>query len=601
VKLAFVALLLAGLALGHGESARTAPTPTVGPQVFPTGGPTSSPRDSRGGSRTTTLPEKGSAHLWTIWWAYNRDYILARRIRGVPISGTSRIPLNDRLTRKELREKKLFDLMASALTDKSHYVRSSAAVALGKFGDERANRYLNRHDSHPPEGWFDVREAAIYGMGILGLTDNRTTMKVIAGDKERSVKERGLSLVSLAMDRSEDSLAILEFHLDYHRSSLRLQSWQLPTLPEEEKRRVAAHLMGFLRDEGLSKKLFKVANGSRRWGPGVQGLAVTALGRRRARDYIPALFKMMARRETDDAVKQSIPIALGMMLGPKDEREIRRLARFIRDHRNRKVVQHFSIMALARIGGPLVEEILTELLRDNVFNNNNDRAFLYLGMGLLGRKGSSELLMGEYEKARTWEKRSSLALALGIARFGPAVKRTIAYLEKAHVGSGASSRPTGGPRGPRAGPPRAEPGFLEWGTLALGLHGDRSALPMVQRVLKKYRVAGIREKAATALALLKRQEAVRELVELLKETGNIYTKAAVVSALGMLPEPTWEAVDALIYAYRQDSFPDSVRAMAIIALGALGDPRAIPLSATLVSNYNYFIRSFALDEIASFL
>ncbi|MHC4340714.1 MAG: hypothetical protein ACYSX0_10955, partial [Planctomycetota bacterium] len=99
MKLAFVALLLAGLALGHGESARTAPTPTVGPQVFPTGGPTSSPRDSRGGSRTTTLPEKGSAHLWTIWWAYNRDYILARRIRGVPISGTSRIPLNDRLTR----------------------------------------------------------------------------------------------------------------------------------------------------------------------------------------------------------------------------------------------------------------------------------------------------------------------------------------------------------------------------------------------------------------------------------------------------------------------------------------------------------------------
>ena len=44
------------------------------------------------------------------------------------------IPLNDRLTRKDLREKKLFDLMASALRDKSHYVRSSAAIALGKFG-----------------------------------------------------------------------------------------------------------------------------------------------------------------------------------------------------------------------------------------------------------------------------------------------------------------------------------------------------------------------------------------------------------------------------------------------------------------------------------
>ena len=37
--------------------------------------------------------------------------------------------------------------------------------------------------------------------------------------------------------------------------------------------------------------------------------------------------------------------------------------------------------------------------------------------------------------------------------------------------------------------------------------------------------------------------------------------------------------------------------MAIIGLGSLGDPRVIPLSASMTRNYNYHIRSFAIDEL----
>ena len=38
-----------------------------------------------------------------------------------------------------------------------------------------------------------------------------------------------------------------------------------------------------------------------------------------------------------------------------------------------------------------------------------------------------------------------------------------------------------------------------------------------------------------------------------------------------------------------------------VAIGALGDPRVVPLSARLVGRYNYFIRCLALDQIAAFL
>jgi HEAT repeat protein len=94
---------------------------------------------------------------------------------------------------------------------------------------------------------------------------------------------------------------------------------------------------------------------------------------------------------------------------------------------------------------------------------------------------------------------------------------------------------------------------------------------------------------------------VGELTPILDESGTSHTRAAIVTALGILPEPTPEAVDALVRVYRDDSMPNVVRAIAVCGLGALADPRPIPVSALLVRNYNYFVRCLALDEIASYL
>jgi len=140
--------------------------------------------------------------------------------------------------------------------------------------------------------------------------------------------------------------------------------------------------------------------------------------------------------------------------------------------------------------------------------------------------------------------------------------------------------------------------FMPYGLLGLGLHGDPRAIPLGRRIFREERHPVARHNAAIALALLLRSAAVPELLKTLEETGTQYTKAAVVMALGLLARPTEELVSGLIDAYRDDSHPDAVRALAIIGLGSLGDPRAIPLSATLTRNYNYHIRSLALDEVA---
>jgi HEAT repeat protein len=139
------------------------------------------------------------------------------------------------------------------------------------------------------------------------------------------------------------------------------------------------------------------------------------------------------------------------------------------------------------------------------------------------------------------------------------------------------------------------------GTLALGFHADARGLPAVRKVLKKYAHPQVRESAAYALVLMLRNKAVPELVEILKESGTLHERAAAAMALGLLPRPPEKAVDALKEIWRDETNNGQLRAAAIIALGAIGDVRTLPLSTRLIRHYNYFIRCAALDEIATLL
>ncbi|MGQ0614135.1 MAG: HEAT repeat domain-containing protein [Planctomycetaceae bacterium] len=569
--------LLARIAAPHGESSRTAPPATTGPQVFPTGGPTDSPNDPRGGPVTPRA--KDGEHTWEVWWAYHRELLLAPRSRGAPVTGV-RAPANDTMSRAKLRQERLFDLLVEALEDKNHNVRAAAAVALGKTGMERADKPLGRHLHLPPEGWFDVREASIYGAGLLGLGFNRKLFTTIAGDKDRETKERSLALVGLLMDGTKESADILAWHLGFFHSGFKAEAAAAPLRAEQERRRFAAHLLGFSAQEGYDSLLLQAAAGSRRWGGGEQGLAITALGRRRARDAKGMLFRMFFDRDLDREARRSVPIALGLMLRPDDVDDLRRLAGFVKEARNDPVAQHFTVMALGQIGGTTAATLLVELLEDRVLVADRDKQFVWLALGLCGG-GSTEArdaLLVAYEKEMTQANWAVQAIALGLARHKPAQALTLGRLE-------------GG----------AQADFQIWAPLALGLHGDATAVEVVRDLFRKRPDPKVRESCAIALAILLRHGAVPELIDVLENSGTMHARAAAVTALGLLPEPSAAAVDALVEAYRRDANNEAVRAMAVIALGALGDPRAVPLSALLSSNYNYFIQCLALIEIGSYL
>ncbi|MCK6458866.1 MAG: hypothetical protein L6Q95_03115, partial [Planctomycetes bacterium] len=552
--------------------------------IVPTGGSGRPELGPEGGP--TTESDRARRHTWEIWWSYNREYYLAQRARGTPVTGVR--ALDDKKQRADLREGRLIDLLLVAIEDKDKDVRSSAAVALGKFGVSKGIRgALERHINSPPEGWPDVREGSIYGTGLLGLGENRRFLDTIAWDKDRPTREQSIALTGLVMDGTQESADLLVAHAKYVHTTSKAGPEQPPSRAEQERRRFAAHLLGFVETGGYDDFLWQVASGGRAWGVGEQAMAITALGRRRAKTYKAPLFKLLYERGSDRNLARSAAIALGMMIEHGDTEDLRRLAQFVRDSRADTIAQNFGVMSLGQIGGETAVELLKDLLR--VFADEEDRAFVYLALGLCGIRSAAarDILLAEYHRADTEVEQGVLALACGIAKVRDAVPLTVQALESPRKrdteGLGARGR------------------FAGWAALGLGFHGDPRGLPAVKKLLESSGDAFVREQAAVAVSLLMRSAAVRDLMAILKDAGTLHAKAAVVVALGVLPEPTPAAVDALVSVYKDDSMPNTVRALAICALGALAEPRPVPVSALLVRNYNYFVRCLALDEIASYL
>jgi HEAT repeat protein len=584
-------IILLAVTLGHGGSARssgsasTAPPPGSGGGSAPvivirtgrtltgTGGPVSGPATS----------DRAGRHTWEDWWNYHREYYLALRTRG-PITGIRVRP--DQQSGGAPRER-ILEVLLRALVDKDPGVRGSAAIALGKYGPVAREALESRvHDIKIASA--EVREALIYGVGLLGLPGNRILLDGVARDPARGPKERSLALLGLMMDGTRESADLLVEHARLLPGEM-VDPEDDPLRSEQDRCRFALHLLGFVELPGHEDFLAEIVGGAGTYKGGERGLAVTALGRIRARGRMEQLFRILEQKGTERNVRRFVLIAFGMMLKPDDADALGRLARFIRDARKDPVAQHFAVMALGQVGGDAAVELLKGLLDERVFGDVEDRAFVHLALGLAGMRSAAarEALVEQYRRVRTEAESSVLALACGLARAEEAIPLTIASMERPRF------------RGTRR--PGARDRFLGAAALGLGLQGDARGLDAVRKAMALADGPIAREQAAIGLVLLEGEKAVGALVGILRNERTSRGKAAAVAALGVLRSPSAEAIDALVRVYRDPDAPDGVRAMAICALGTLADERPVPVAALLVRGYDYYIACLALDEIATYL
>ena len=140
---------------------------------------------------------------------------------------------------------------------------------------------------------------------------------------------------------------------------------------------------------------------------------------------------------------------------------------------------------------------------------------------------------------------------------------------------------------------------------ALGLMNDRNAIPAIQALVKQRGDPDLRKRAAIALGLLKDPEAVDTLKGVIE--SNVKSKAvlgAATVALGYVGDS--RAVPILSQMLSKDDsgvyFSKNVtRAFATVALGFLGDKDPIPMLSKVQENSNYLAQTAALSELLTIL
>ena len=142
-------------------------------------------------------------------------------------------------------------------------------------------------------------------------------------------------------------------------------------------------------------------------------------------------------------------------------------------------------------------------------------------------------------------------------------------------------------------------GFAPHGMVALGMLNEKKAIPLVQALLKDKTDPVLVREGALALALLRGSAASTELVAMLKEANTTWTRGSIAYALGFVGNE--KSVEPLLEIYRDKTRQGEQRAIALAALGRIGDPDEIPLLATLAHNLNPYVVVEAVAEALTIL
>jgi HEAT repeat protein len=535
---------------------------------------------------------------WDWWWDLNEERFLnlknkvrseakasdnADTFLGEEASGEGGAAVTTRIIRK-----KILPVLKQAIKDDYYDARSGALIAVGKVGYpgdadilDAIKGYLNDKDKQ-------VRESSCLALGVLGNKDSvEFLMKVVRNDKEaKRAMGRGTSDI---LNRTR-AFAAVAVGLIGSRDGL--DDKVVDDLLMEAKRDIKGDV-----DRGVGPALALGLIKSEKAVPGMVELFANpeandyvrahvgvALGKVGARTAIRQLVKGLTDKKTH--VCRSSAIALGLLTPPDDKKTIKKLRQYAKAAPDR-ATRNFCIMALGEIGGNDAKALLMGLVKKG--KNVHDRTFGALALGVAGfnkEDGSNremgKLILDRYKSTKSDGEKGAYAIALGLLEYLPPREFLAKDLESA--GHQALKGPV---------------------CTALGLMNDRNAIPAIQALVKQRGDPDLRKRAAIALGLLKDPEAVDTLKGVIE--SNVKSKAvlgAATVALGYVGDS--RAVPILAQMLSKDDagvyFSKNVtRAFATVALGFLGDKDPIPMLSKVQENSNYLAQTQALAELLTIL
>ncbi len=474
---------------------------------------------------------------WWSWWEFSKVGFLGEE--RVVQEMTDRTRVEDR---RASIIRRVLPTLQEHLLDSNAAVRAAAAVSYGRIAGASAVEDLSEmlDDSS-----LAVREAALLGLGATGSEEAAHLLLSIAHE---------LKVDGLDTWRETEEVAILALGLLRERGAGRGVDAMLPQgdgLIHE-----AAFLHGALapteRLNARARAESALFQGKRRpqferKGDFADALAIEALRGDSSDDVLPALLRASSERDIER--RRSAIATLGALEDLRADGPLRTAFEIESD----SVSRGLALIAIANTGSDTAGEFRARVLQKG---RSLTRPWAALALGVLAREHDDNearaALRAGLKKERNRDNRRAIALALGIAQDHDAVPDLIQRIqETSDVGS------------------RVAYGY------ALGLIGDTSAAPVLRAALEVERASLPRSELAQALAVLRVDSDIPDLVESLRQAND--PDASVQSAAALSFHGSLLSVPLLLEALKDANSPQA-EAAALLAIGLVldaGQPFAI--------------------------
>lgn len=607
----------------HGPPPGRRPPPATTPPPIP--GPVTPgdiPLPGRGGTAITQT-EKVEA-TWRMWWILNRYRFLARPAPRPPSSEVTPGPAEERPSEYEQAlvvarariAPFLRHLIASSTEDDD--VRASALLALAKVSNDDRACALILSQLQRADAPDLVRSSAALALGLLRRTDEaqqrdgvsldeaRDALFTILDDPALALEVRTFAALGLGLlgDQPCGSQAAKDGRLVVHglwkrlgrkREATDVRVAMLTALGLQP----AAGLPDAIRS-GLEQIVVGRGVHGRKWSPIERSHALCAQVRLGGPGAYSSLMRVLMHGRELPAIRRAAYLAVGSIAytcTPGERLQIARALLAMRKRTQDGFTEGLGLVALGHCLGAdhqagdvgvvrttKAGQVLLDVVKGS---ETTVRGFCVIALGLAARtEGADEApiapflrparraLMRVLVHARPrYPNRGGHTAAIGFAQALGGRAALLALLDDED----------------------AHPWNRTVAALALGSLGQADTA--VREALAQATVAeagGLPPAAARALAALGGTLADTELLATLEAVRTPSRAADILLALGRLQDPS--AAAPLIAWARDESKDDAGRALAVVALGLLGDPEPRPSLTRVTRDGNYPSRTKALAE-----
>jgi len=577
-------------------------------------GPAGGGAGTRGAGRATVKTGGGPTDMtnyeaWEFWWEANKDQYLnlkAHMVRIAVQTGSSgditgrgkRNLVQSTRPSLETVNTVIIPTLENLIkgTDETDILDSSI-LAMGRVAHEdAADRVIGTATPLLSNKELSVRTASALTLGVLGspkalpilgelMTDSTKGRQFVAG-KEVDQLTRALAALSLGLINDPTSVKPL---IDIVQNS-----------PDKERdvKATAIVALGLMKDNPNKAEAYKFLLdklGDRKLDAIIKSYVPTSLGKLEDPAAVPALLDCFKDRDTDNYVRQSAAIGLGLLATIDQKDVMDALQTYLAEGKDAQT-RHFILISLAQIGRRDAEheqehkeahEKLAELFGREITKPKNPghRSWAALAAAIYAREGGVVSAQADFTSKieEAWKKendksyKSAFAVALGL-------------LDDRAMAPVLADRFETSKEEDERGYTAVALGFLKYKDL-----GDKLRAQLKDKTI----APTFRLQVATGLGLMGDPDAVNTLVESLQDAQTLGVSSAVAKALGLIGDE--KAVDPLKAIATDEAKQMITRAFAAVALGIVGEKSDLPWNARISADNNYRAQVNAIAEVLDVL